>query len=113
MGIRGISMVCGTAMLALVGVAAAETNATVPSTAPTTSPSVAPTPAAAYWTWGSSGPGYGYYGYSGPIVSVPLVAVDGIYCKTSLKTCLLREPGWLGTGCSCRVPGGYTRGVVE
>ncbi|HXY57329.1 MAG TPA: hypothetical protein VEH76_01990 [Methylocystis sp.] len=56
---------------------------------------------------------YGYYGYSAPVASAPVVAADGIYCTTSVKTCLLQEPGWLGTGCSCRVPGGYARGVVE
>ena len=55
----------------------------------------------------------GYYGFAAPAASVPLVALDGIYCKTSLKTCLLREAGWLGTGCSCRVPDGLARGVVE
>ena len=33
------------------------------------------------------------------------VAGPGNYCATSVKTCLLYEPGWLGTGCSCRVSG--------
>ena len=37
------------------------------------------------------------------------VAGPGDYCATSIKTCLLREPGWLGTGCSCRVSGGHAR----
>jgi hypothetical protein len=41
------------------------------------------------------------------------VAGPGNYCATSMKTCLLREPGWLGTGCSCRVSGGHARGFVE
>jgi hypothetical protein len=41
------------------------------------------------------------------------VAGPGDYCATSVKTCLLREPGWLGTGCSCRVSGGHARGFVE
>jgi hypothetical protein len=41
------------------------------------------------------------------------VAGPGNYCATSAKTCLLREPGWLGTGCSCRVSGGYARGFVQ
>lgn len=53
-----------------------------------------------------------YYGYSAPVVSAGAVAADGNYCATSVKTCLLYEPGWLGTGCSCRVPGGYARGTV-
>jgi hypothetical protein len=41
------------------------------------------------------------------------VAGPGNYCATSVKTCLLREPGWLGTGCSCKVYGGRARGFVE
>ena len=41
------------------------------------------------------------------------VAGPGNYCATSVKTCLLREPGWLGTGCSCRVSGGHARGFVQ
>ena len=41
------------------------------------------------------------------------VAGPGDYCATSIKTCLLHEPGWLGTGCSCRVSGGHARGFVE
>ena len=41
------------------------------------------------------------------------VAGPGDYCATSIKTCLLREPGWLGTGCSCRVSGGHARGFVQ
>jgi hypothetical protein len=41
------------------------------------------------------------------------VAGPGDYCATSMKTCLLREPGWLGTGCSCRVSSGHARGFVE
>jgi len=40
-------------------------------------------------------------------------AGPGNYCATSVKTCVLREPGWLGTGCSCKVPGGHARGFVQ
>jgi len=40
-------------------------------------------------------------------------AGPGNYCATNVKTCVLREPGWLGTGCSCRVSGGYARGFVK
>lgn len=88
-------------------------------------------------------PGYGYaspYGYGlgglgllGAIATAPLaVAADvtaplmtgrsvavtgaagsGNYCTTPIKTCLLEESGWLGTGCSCKVPGGHARGFVE
>lgn len=43
----------------------------------------------------------------------PGVAGPGNYCATPARTCLLREPGWLGTGCSCRVYGGYARGFVQ
>jgi hypothetical protein len=43
----------------------------------------------------------------------PGVAGSGNYCGTPVRTCLLYEPGWLGTGCSCRVYGGHARGFVE
>jgi hypothetical protein len=46
-------------------------------------------------------------------VAGPGVAGSGSYCATPVKTCLLYESGWLGTGCSCRVYGGYARGFVE
>ncbi|HEX3497444.1 MAG TPA: hypothetical protein VHT02_09810 [Methylocella sp.] len=46
-------------------------------------------------------------------VVVTGVAGAGNYCATSVKTCLLNEPGWLGTGCSCRVAGGRARGFVQ
>src|SRR4051794_7412057 len=49
-------------------------------------------------------------------ISAPLSARPGgpgNYCATSVKTCLLHEPGWLGTGCSCRVSDGLARGFVE
>ena len=63
-----------------------------------------------YGNYGYSGSGN--YGYSGAGYSAP-VANEGYYCATSEKTCLLNEPGWLGTGCSCKVPGGRARGIVE
>jgi hypothetical protein len=62
------------------------------------------------WRYGYSAPAF--YGYSAPVVSGGTVASDGNFCATSVKTCLLYEPGWLGTGCSCRIPGGYARGTV-
>ncbi len=68
--------------------------------------------------YGSANPsGYGYYGsgnagYYGAATSTP-VASEGYYCATGVKTCLLREPGWLGTGCSCAVSCGRARGIVE
>ena len=46
-------------------------------------------------------------------VAVTGVAGSGNYCATSVKTCLLYEPGWLGTGCSCRVYSGRARGFVQ
>jgi hypothetical protein len=46
-------------------------------------------------------------------VAVTGVAGSGNYCATPVKTCLLNEPGWLGTGCSCRVSGGRARGFVQ
>lgn len=68
--------------------------------------------------YGAANPsGYGYYGsgntgYYGAASSTP-VASEGYYCATGVKTCLLREPGWLGTGCSCAVSCGRARGIVE
>ncbi len=80
------------------------------------------------WNWGwypyrnyGFGYGYGYpyygaYGLAGaataPLVTDQSVVADGNYCATSVKTCLLYEPGWLGTGCSCKVPDGRARGMV-
>ncbi len=55
--------------------------------------------------------GLGYYGYAAPVEVV--VAPSGDFCATSVKTCLLQEPGVLGTGCSCHIPGGIARGLVE
>ena len=70
-----------------------------------------------YPRWGFAPVVYGYsapvaYGYSAPVVTGVTVAADGNYCATPMKTCLLYEPGWLGTGCSCKVPDGYARGTV-
>jgi len=68
--------------------------------------------------YGSAYPsGYGYYssgnyGYYGAANPAP-VAIEGFYCATPVKTCLLKEPGWLGTGCSCAVSCGRARGIVE
>jgi len=63
-------------------------------------------------------------GATGPLMTGRSVAVSpaaapagtagpGDYCVTPVRTCGLIEPGWLGTGCSCRVPGGRARGFVE
>jgi hypothetical protein len=48
-----------------------------------------------------------------PLMTGRSVAASGNYCATSVKTCLLEEPGWVGTGCSCKVYGGHARGTVE
>ena len=49
-------------------------------------------------------------GYSAPLV---VAVASGNYCATSVRTCLLQEPGVLGTGCSCHIPGGIARGMVQ
>ena len=50
---------------------------------------------------------------TGRSVAVSPTAGSGNYCATPVRTCLLYEPGWLGTGCSCKVYGGRARGFVE
>lgn len=37
----------------------------------------------------------------------------GDYCATPVRTCELYSEAQQGTGCSCRVPGGHARGLVE
>jgi hypothetical protein len=39
-------------------------------------------------------------------------AAIGGYCMTPYRTCQLNSPAAIGTGCSCRVPGGRARGSV-
>ena len=52
--------------------------------------------------------------YVAPAYTPVVVAVaSGNYCATSVRTCLLQEPGVLATGCSCHIPGGIARGLVE
>jgi|SRR5579875_897049 hypothetical protein len=50
---------------------------------------------------------------AGPAPVPGAMAGPGNYCETPVTTCRLREPGWLGTGCSCRVHGGHARGFVQ
>lgn len=59
-------------------------------------------------------PGYGYPAYGYPVYPAyeVLPAASGGQCSTAVKICTLYEPGPIGTGCSCRVPGGRARGVV-
>jgi hypothetical protein len=88
-------------------------------------------PADAQWRGGWWGPGFGYpyygyhygyypYGYyptypTYPVPVVPYAAYPaaGDHCSTPQKSCLLYNPAPVGTGCSCRAPGGgYFRGAV-
>ncbi len=73
--------------------------------------------------WG----GYGDGGWWGPVAAasaiLPFAAAAtqvgysdvslGGYCATPEKTCELYSAAQIGTGCSCRVPGGHARGLVE
>jgi len=97
--------------------------------------------AASYPWWGSNYSYYGYgtypyngYGYNYPYgyysTTAPAVAAAttaplmtgrsvangpmqmGNYCATPVKTCQLIQHSWVGNGCSCRVPGGRSRGSV-
>jgi len=91
--------------------------------------------------WGSYGTGYGYgnsYGYGnrydygdngwwGPMAAAAILAPIaaavvqsdysyaslGGYCGTPARTCQLYSSAPVGTGCSCKVPGGRARGAVE
>jgi hypothetical protein len=62
--------------------------------------------AAAYRTFGST---------PAPLVTGRSVATGqmGIYCVTPAKTCELSHASYVGGGCSCRVPGGRSRGSVS
>jgi hypothetical protein len=93
----------GTALLALAATASAGPMSM--SSSQIVAPS-APTEQVQYWRYG-----YPYYYGLGNLAAAPLPA-SGNYCATPVRTCLLYESGWLGTGCSCRVPGGYARGTV-
>jgi hypothetical protein len=119
MDIKRLSMISGVTLLALTAttsagpMSAANLQIVTPS---------APIEQAWHYGWGRYGwygrhGWYGRYGYwpgsTAPLVTGPAAPADGIYCGTPVRTCLLYEPGWLGTGCSCRIPGGYARGVVE
>ena len=125
MSIKTISVVSGAALLALTATASAGPTSVASSgiIAPPTS-----IEQARHWHYGwhygwhrhrHYGYGYGYpryyhYGYAG--AAAPVVAgeaASGNYCATAARTCLLYEPGWLGTGCSCKVPGGRARGTVQ
>ena len=70
------------------------------------------TPRAADW-WNNFGPRIGPGCCVRP-VSGAIIPGHGIYCETAEKWCVIKErPGLPGTGCFCKVKGGYARGVVE
>ena len=152
MDIRRISIVSGTALLALTATASAGPMSVTSSQIIT--PPIQIQQAHYYyrhhyrhygwhrgWHRHYYGYGYGYpydygYGYgpglaavataplalaadataplmTGRSVAVSTAAGSGNYCATPVRTCLLYEPGWLGTGCSCKVYGGRARGFVQ
>lgn len=51
---------------------------------------------------------------SAPMVTGRSVATGqmGNTCSTPARTCELYRASWVGNGCSCRVPGGRSRGSV-
>lgn len=105
MSAKIISLASGTALLALTAIASAGPVGV--SNSQIIAPQ-APTQRVDY--------AYPYYAYGGgsgmaTLAGTPMPA-SGDFCATPIRTCLLREPGWLGTGCSCRVPGGIARGAV-
>jgi hypothetical protein len=60
--------------------------------------------------------GYAAFGSTpAPLVTGRSVATGqiGIYCATPAKTCELYHASYVGGGCSCRVPGGRSRGFVS
>jgi hypothetical protein len=123
---RSLSLVCGTALLALASTASAAPLGIAQASMVSPPTLIAQAHYDRCHTW--RGRHYGWYrprhfayyprnvyGSSwGMAASTPLVSnQSGNYCATPVKTCLLYEPGWLGTGCSCMVPGGRERGIVE
>jgi len=58
-------------------------------------------------------PAYDYYpAYPAYPAYEVVPAANGGQCSTAVKICTLYAPAPLGTGCSCRVPGGHARGAV-
>jgi hypothetical protein len=56
------------------------------------------------------------YGYdendTAPVQSGRSAAVTGTSCSTPVKVCTLYQPSYVGLGCSCRIPGGRSKGQV-
>jgi hypothetical protein len=69
------------------------------------------------WAYPVAGPAaYAAFGSTpAPLVTGRSVATGqiGIYCATPAKTCELYHASYVGGGCSCRVPGGRSRGFVS
>ena len=75
------------------------------------------------WGWGAAGLAtgaiigaaatYPYYNYPYSTYQTPVSSTVGGYCVTQVRTCALINPSQVGTGCSCRVPGGRARGIVQ
>ena len=77
-----------------------------------------------YYGYGYGYPGYGYepgyayapgYAYTpAPVVTGRSVATGafGNYCSAPARTCLLKHASNIGSGCACRVSGGYSHGHV-
>lgn len=74
------------------------------------------------WGWGAAGLAtgaiigaaatYPYYNYPYSPYQTPVSSTVGGYCATPARTCALTSAAPVGTGCSCRVPGGRARGSV-
>ncbi len=127
MDIKSILLVAGTALFTLTATASAGPMSV--SSSKLITPPIQIEQARYYhrhhyrhYGWRPGWHGYGYpYGYgtglaalgTAPLMTGRSAAVSGNYCATPVKTCLLYEPGWLGTGCSCKVYGGHARGLVE
>lgn len=56
---------------------------------------------------------YPYYNGSYSPYQTPVASAIGGYCVTPARTCALINSAPVGTGCSCRVPGGRARGTVQ
>jgi hypothetical protein len=69
------------------------------------------------WAYPISGPAtYEALGWTpAPLATGRSVATGqmGIYCATPVKTCELYHASYVGGDCSCRVPGGRSRGSVS
>ncbi|PVE20985.1 hypothetical protein DC522_29110 [Microvirga sp. KLBC 81] len=56
---------------------------------------------------------YPYYGYPYSTYQTPVASASGGYCVTPVRTCALTSSAPIGTGCSCSIPGGRSRGTVQ